>query len=130
MAFIVKNYSPEPIIAVTIVPPHDPAADIVGAGREIQQFAASIEGPVFAIMDMSAVHSTFGQVVQGLDVASHSKSEMIDPRIQSIFVGSDDMLSLAVQSAAQQQYGGARMPLFSSVDAALAHARSELARNT
>ena len=128
MAYTVKNYSPEAIIVVTIVPPQDPANDIGGAGREIQQFASTIEGPVFAIIDMSAVHSTFSQIVEGLDVARRSKPEMIDPRIRNMFVGSDDMLKLALKSATQEQYGGPTMPLFSSAEAALAHARSELSK--
>jgi hypothetical protein len=86
---------------------------------------------VYRIIDLTEVQANvrFGDMVQVMaQETSGAAGSASDPRMRDVMVSTSDLLKLAAKSMGQQQYLGREIPLFPSVDEALAYIRGELAK--
>jgi hypothetical protein len=102
----------------------------VGDLRQIETqsvtLAAAWEGPVFRIGDIRNLNISFGDLVVTLADASKSGNpgSLADPKFKDIVVVVPGTLAaLGALSMGQKQYGAVNIPMFESLDEALAHAR-------
>lgn len=126
MAFKVERLPNEPIIVVTWQMPVD-------TGKETPQTFVDIDaliGPdetVYCITDLRAVNIDFGTLVTAM-AAQRVKApgSPSDPRLRSSLVGTGMLWEIASRGAKQLQYGGLDIPLYSSLEDALANAREKI----
>lgn len=84
---------------------------------------------IYEILDISAVTGNFAEMMSVLRAEADSAYTSVrDPNITILLVGTTPMVKLYQQAIEQEQFGGAHMPIFSTFDAALQHARFEIAR--
>ncbi len=117
----------EPIIVITVREPFNPQKDLGPAEQEFATTAATIDGPVYRIVDLSRWNVQFSDLVHIMDNVMR-KNRGADPRFRTILVSSSQIAALGAKAAGQAQYMGVETPLFGSLDDALVYVRAELAR--
>ncbi len=122
MPFTAERVPNQPIVVITIGPTVDGASDPVESHAATHQLLADETGTVYRILDFSQVNVSFGDVVMGMN----SDPGFRDPRMKTIMVGTHDLVQLAAQSAAQDQYGGRDIKLFTSAADAIAAAQADM----
>ncbi len=86
-----------------------------------------IDGKVYRIADYTAADSSFMDIIKTVKVAStHAAGSTADPRIQTIYVGTSQWISLARTALQQPQFGGIMIPTFHDVTDALIFARKKI----
>jgi hypothetical protein len=98
--------------------------------------AALIDGigaaKVYRIIDLRGIEAqvSFGDMVQSLAVETKSGElgSSSDPRMLDVMVATTDMLKLGAKSMGQEQYLGRELPIFPTLDEALAYARTEITK--
>ena len=129
MGYSVKRLDNESIIIVTYIAPMDANVDIPCVHEETAELLKHISGVLYRVVDLSPANMSFKTVMDGLLLSSRSESGgTADPRIRTVTVGTDEMTQLVSEAFKQEQYGGFNVPLFSSLDAGIAYARAELAK--
>ncbi len=131
LKFNVERLGNESIIVLTISGTFGDVHDLSSyraALAQLGQMAATIEGTVYRITDAHTAQIQFGDLVMALgESRGGEKGTVSDPRMKSIFVGSDELIRMAAQSFTQEQYGHINVQLCSSLDEAIARAREQLA---
>lgn len=120
-----------PVIVVKLVMP--PRLDVENLFREIAAeclpHIEAADRPQYRINDMSAFDALpiFSAVVRGLAFETQRlPGTSSDPRLIPLFVGKGKDVKLIVEALKQKQYGEYHVPLFASMEEALAHVNSEL----
>lgn len=125
MLVSVTKYPDDPIVVVTYRAPFAPREDITQAQEQIASILGESQAVLFRIDDLSDVDMTWNQFVEGIYVGTREvPGSMVDSRIRGILVGNGEMVKLASESMKQEQYGATNTPVFTSLEAALAYARS------
>lgn len=122
----VERLPGEPIIVVTWSSPFDVQKESPQKFADVDALIRSDE-KVYVIDDMTRLKIDFATLVAGM-AAQRVKApgSPADLRVKTILVGSGMMWELASRGAKQLQYGGFDIPLFPSLEAALAHAREKV----
>lgn len=108
------------VILSKVVTPFDPDVDVRNALGELQGHLNDIQGQVYIISDMSALHPSFSDVVVGMAAAAYQKdSPLHDPRIKIVQVAKGEIFQDMVEWFKQEQYGQIETSLFESYDEAL-----------
>lgn len=123
MPFTAERVPNQPIVVCTIGPTVDGSKDPVESHATTHQLLADEAGTLYRILDFSQVDVKFGDVVMGMS----SDPGFKDPRMKTIMVGTHELVQLAAQSAAQEQYGNLDIKLFTSSADAIAAAQADLA---
>lgn len=127
MPYKVERLPNEPIIVVTWQSPTDPGEDADKMCEEVDACIKPDETKVYCINDFREVKINFSALVSGMAVQRQNRPGAAgDPRIRSIMIGSGTLWDLASKAAKQLQYGGLDMPLFATLDDAIAHAREKI----
>jgi hypothetical protein len=128
MAFNIQWLPEEPILIET-------ATGLITSddfGGMYEQVAAMIEGredKIYRIADYTAADSSFMDILKAVKLASnHAAGSSSDPRIQTVYVGTSQWISLARTALQQPQFGGIMIPTFVDLDDALVYARREIAK--
>ena len=128
MAFNIEWLPDEPILIAT-------ATGLITSddfGGMYEQVAAMIEGredKIYRIADYKAADSSFMDILKAVKLAStHAAGSSSDPRIQTVYVGTSQWISLARTALQQPQFGGIMIPTFVDLDDALDYARREIAQ--
>jgi hypothetical protein len=123
----------ESIISAIVSEPFHPEVDMPAMFSEFIRLRLSIQGDVALIVDVTDTTSrpdAFSQMMFALAEASQgiraSQAAGVGGPPITIFVGSGLAASLASQAIAQEQYGGVRGHLCTSLDEALSLAREKL----
>ncbi|MEP6988953.1 MAG: hypothetical protein ABI970_25345 [Chloroflexota bacterium] len=88
-----------------------------------------IDGKIYRIADYTAADSSFIDIIKTVKVAStQSAGSTADPRIQTVYVGTSQWISLARTALQQPQFGGIMVPTFHDLTDALVFARKEIAK--
>ena len=126
MTIKVERLHDEPIIVVTWSNPSDVQKESPQKFVEVDALIGSDE-KVYVIDNLTNVKIDFSTLVSGM-AAQRAKvpGAPSDPRIHSILVGSGVLWELASKGARQFQYGSIDIPLFPSLEAALAHVREKI----
>jgi hypothetical protein len=127
MPYKVERLSGEPVIIVTWQGPFSEKSivekDFIAACDDVVSLMGS-ERPVVRIDDVRGVKVDFGDLVVGMGVARKKlPGSPSDPSIKALIVGSGFLWDLASKGAKQLQYGAIDIPLFTSMEDALATAR-------
>ncbi len=120
-----QQLSQEPIISVTVTEPVNPLQDMAPALRDFAVLIATIDGPVYRIVDISRWNLQFSDLVSVLDIDQRRGSE-VDPRVHTVIVSSSAIAAMGAKATAQAQYTGKETPMFTSLDEALAFVRAQL----
>jgi hypothetical protein len=125
MTVTFQRFPKDRIIVATFAQPFA-GEDVRLANQETAKFIAEVGAPVFRIENTSSDLS-FGDVTDGLAFAARSGDEgsARDPNAQFLFVGMGPVIEMTAKSFAQPQYAGREVPLFKTLDDALAYARSK-----
>ncbi|GAB4508777.1 MAG: hypothetical protein OHK0046_02250 [Anaerolineae bacterium] len=127
MGILIEHGMKEPIIIVNWQNPFDTTTDILESNKLVSDFANRSGTPVYRIIDTHEIDLTFGDLVHILDLKTRNEpGSLRDPRIHTVLVGTHEMVRMKAQSLSQEQYGGLNVPLFESVDDAIAYCRAQL----
>jgi hypothetical protein len=124
MTIDVKRLEGEAIIVVTWPGELEPDQQKI-ASAEVNRLIGEDETGVVRIDDMSSINFNFSTVVMGMaEARSEKPGYPRDPRLKNIIVGKDNtLMSLITKAAGQDQYGRLRIPLYFSLEEALAAVR-------
>ena len=120
----------EPIIIFT------PVMSDAGAMHDIFARTAALldeigAAKVYRIVDLRSIEAQirFGDMVQSLGVETKSgeAGSSSDPRMLDVMVATTDLLKFGAKSMGQEQYLGRELPIFPTLDEALAFARAKIA---
>ncbi|HEC22202.1 MAG TPA: hypothetical protein ENI95_04725 [Chloroflexi bacterium] len=100
--------------------------------RQLAEFLERHGGPAFLIADLSNMIASFSGVVRGLAAATRKRGQetdnpMLDPRLQTVIVGSNALARLWAEAMGQMHYGGRKVPFFETLEEALTYAREQIA---
>jgi hypothetical protein len=127
MGFNIKRYSEQPaIFVIEVVKPFDFVADMHAMYGAIQDARQGLEGKLSIIFDLRRLEMTFSELVVAMDEQRRGHAgSMTDPSIQTLIAASDDIIKMGAKGMGQEQYGGVDIPLYESVEAALAHVQAK-----
>jgi len=126
MPHSVEKLKDEPIIVVEIKNPYDYQTEPEQMFEKIERIAKKTEKQGYIIYDCRNFTVTFGDLVAGMQAQSKGTPGSIsDPKFTSMIIGSDAMLKMATEGFKQDQYGKIEVPLYSTMDAAMRHARTD-----
>ena len=116
----------EPIVVVTWLEPVDVSKETPGKFVQVNALIDSDE-KVYVIDDLSQTKIDFSTLVSGM-AAQRVKApgSPSDPRVTTALVGSGFFVDLISKGAKQFQYGSLDIPVFSSLDDALANIREKI----
>ncbi|MBI1281699.1 MAG: hypothetical protein GC179_26470 [Anaerolineaceae bacterium] len=128
MAFQIEWLPNEPILIAT-------ASGLISVDDfkgMYEQVASMIEGrheKIYRIADYTNADSSFMDILKAVKLASNNApGSSSDPRIQTVYVGTSQWISLARTALQQPQFGGIMIPTFVDLDDALVFARREIAK--
>jgi hypothetical protein len=91
-------------------------------------FIRETGGPVHVIADLTDIQASFMETLMILrDQAASGEGTTSDPNVLLMLVGSHTMVKLFADAMSQPQFGGIQIPMFKSIEDALAAARVEIA---
>ena len=94
------------------------------------EFFAQIHEDAIMIIDVTGGTSSFGEVLHMLRHGAPEQNMSGFPfRVQMFLVGTDTMAKLYVDAARLKQFGAQQIPMFASLDAAIAAARQTIAQH-
>jgi hypothetical protein len=128
MAYTIQRQLDEPIIIDTHTDPME-AAGYASFAHELADHAASIDGTIYRIADLRGMKFSFPLLVHVLAEEARSKQPGTagDPRVRLVLVAEGEVARLLAESAKQTQYGALDVPVFATLDEALAHVRALVA---
>lgn len=104
------------------------ATDIAVMFARCAELSADIAGRVYRVTEIRDITTSFYDVMLVLRQMSDGRpGSTTDPRFFGVMVGDDEVVRLIAASSQQEQYGRMNVPLFSSVDDALAFIRAKMA---
>ncbi len=127
MPFSVEQVPNQPIFVITLSEPFDQAKEAPASDWKFQELIATVQGTIYRVIDLTRWTIPFNDMINGL--ASDTRGGAgADPRIHTVIVGSGEMVEFGVKAMKQRQYGAKEIPLFASLDEALAYVNAELAK--
>jgi hypothetical protein len=82
---------------------------------------------IYEIVDVSTITGSFAEMLAVLRVEADSDyTSLRDPNVTVLLVGNAPMVKFYQQAIQQEQFGGAKLPMFSTYEAALEHARFKI----
>jgi len=101
-------------------------AEVVRNGSaEVAKLMATIEGRVYAVVDLSTITTSFGEVLKMLaEQAKGQEGTTTDPKLAAmVLVGSDNMVRMYAD-AMRKRAEGVMIPMYPSVEAGVAAMRA------
>ncbi len=118
----------ERVIILRYVNPVDPERDVPAAIQALADFGRQVQGVFYAVTDVREFRLTFDTLTESLDMVRRS---LVGIPVRFAVIGSGNLIELAAQAIAQQQYGGFEMAkVFATEAEALAYCRTELGKLT
>lgn len=114
------------IILSKLVEPFNVRKDTEASMLELQQFLAETSGKLYVIVDCTEFSPDFRDIVIGMAQTSRRDSPVRNSRMETLVVASNKLLEAMVNWFRQQQYGNLDMPLYKSIDDAVAHIKSKM----
>ncbi len=127
MPVTVQKMADENIILVAYESPYK-VSETTESMEVIQQIVEQAVGVTYLIVDLSRLNMTFSDMVQGLAASTSGRQgwSVKDPRTRMVVVGANKLIEFGVKAVNQTQYGGINIPLFDTMDEALAYVRAEI----
>lgn len=103
MPIVLEPHVAEKILFQRYVAPVNPEEDMAATIRAIIEFSQSVQGDFFVISDAREFQVSFDVVVDALDTV---RRQLAGVPVRFVIIGTDEMVRLAAEAIAQQQYGG------------------------
>ena len=114
-------------IVVTRYTGHVIPADIQAADEAAKPFFAKIQAAAVLIIDTSSAAETgFKDIIDLLKTPPDPAARTTAYRVQPFFIGTHQLAKLYIDAMRQKQFGGNQIPMFASLDDAIAAARQWL----
>jgi hypothetical protein len=127
MKFTVERLPNEKIVVFTFGKDYQPGKDSPEMVATIAGKLGADETGVYVVYDARDLKMSFGDLVIAMaNQAQKAAGTMADTRMHPVTVGTSEMLKLGNAAFAQEQYGGIKIPMFDSIEAALQYARDQL----
>lgn len=125
MPYRLEKLPDEPIVIIHL---EDPFTVEDAKQSAIDMMAYRSEDYVsFMISNASNITIPFSELVSIMAaVGGEGAGKINDPQIRVLSVGTDKMVKMAAEAYGQEQYGGADVGFFNTVEGALQHARTQL----
>lgn len=123
----IRNQEKNPYILVTYTQPFNAADDVRNALVEQVTLLKRWQSfPAHVIVDFTHVNIKFMDIVLGMgQVRATTLGEQLDQfEMITAFVGDQELVRIAAESAKQEQYGGFQMKVFTTVKEAQAYVES------
>jgi hypothetical protein len=132
MNYTTERLPGEPIIIHTLLSEYRLGKDTRPAIQEIAEVANKIEEkPVYIIIVTYELRMNFGDLVQGLAMATRGETAIFtDPSVRLRLVGSGGLVELGARAFEQRQYGGLDVRLYPTLEDALEGIRQEIAASS
>jgi len=79
---------------------------------------------LYRIFDFHEIEMTFNDLVEGLATKTRQRpGSLRDARVYNVLVGTHELIKMKADSLGQRQYGELDVPLFETLDAAIAHCK-------
>ncbi len=93
------------------------------------ELTQGMPAPIYRISDIRKAQTSFAEMLKILQAARGGRAgSPTDPRIRQLFVGSNQWINMARNVMEQPQFGGVQIPIFASMDDAIAYVRADLNR--
>jgi hypothetical protein len=126
MKFAVERLPDTPVVLITIGDQYVVGKDTADLQMLVDSRVGAGETGLYAIWDLRKFPMTFSALVQGMgNQAQKAPGAMADPRLNTIIIGSSELVKLGIEAFKQAQYGGLKFPLYETVDEALAYVRAQ-----
>lgn len=127
MRYTVERLPDSPIVVVIIGKDYSIGKDFPELAKTVDSKIDRDETGVYAIFNITEMKMSFGDLVIAMSNQSQkAPGALADPRLNTIIVGSGELVKLGIQAFQQEQYGSLKFPLFTSVEDALKYVREEL----
>jgi len=127
MSYRVERLPDEPILVLRTGAEFSIKNDVLASAEEAMKLMAEIpEGLIYYVLDMCDLRVNFSELVSGLWQATRATNLLKEPRLRLVAVGSGALIELGAKAFSQAQYGGLSVPLFETMDEALAYIRQEI----
>ncbi len=104
-------------------------ADIQAADEAAKSFFSKFQTAAVLIIDTSSAAETgFKDIIDLLKTPPDPSARATAYPVRPFFVGTHQLARLYIEAARQEQFGGAQIPMFVTLDDALAAARAFLAQ--
>lgn len=129
MTYTTEKLPDESIIVHTLSSEYRMGRDARTAIQEIAEIANGMEEkPVYIIIVTHDLKMNFGDLVQGLAMATRGETAIFtDPNIRLRLVGSGSLVEIGAKAFEQRQYGGLDVRLYTTLEDALEGIRQEIA---
>ncbi|MBN1427042.1 MAG: hypothetical protein JXB07_01575 [Anaerolineae bacterium] len=117
----------EPIITVVWTDPANVKQDMPESWKEVDRLIGQDESGVYCITDLRGLNMDIPSTIAGMALQRERRpGSSADPRIRSILVGSGIFLEIVTKGVRQVRGANANLPLFSTMEDALAYAREQI----
>ncbi len=124
MPATLEKLSDRPIYLIRYSDPFAPD-QVMSVFSEIGRTADQVQ-PVYVINDLSQLAMNFSEMMLGMrEAALGGPGTAADPRTRHVLVGSHELLQLTSEALKQEQYGQRNVPLFMTIDEALAYIKAQ-----
>lgn len=126
MSFSVVKYPNEPIIVQTFNPDYNLYTEIALSNKESSEALENSPESGVYLIDVFNFPITFEEIVKGANIVARGERPLWHhPKLkQVILVTSDALLRLAAEGMSAKVFGGLQVPVFETLEQALAYARS------
>ncbi|MFW5748855.1 MAG: hypothetical protein ACOCYT_04495 [Chloroflexota bacterium] len=127
MSFDITVLEDAPVVIVSCYPPFDFTDEIRQSIRTVGDMLGEDDVRIFRIFDFNKIDLTFSDMVSGLaEKTRDMPGSLRDPRIRTVLVGQHEYVQFKAQALRQTQYGELDVPVFDTLDEAIAHCRAML----
>lgn len=129
MPVTVQQLPDEPILMTTLFG-QATYEDYLTMYAEIQKFREGNTGIMYRITDTTQVNEVaFAQVIETLKIASKGTvGSATDPNMRVVYVANRPTVLFGLNAMRQQQFGGIEIPVFKTLEDALAFVRHEISK--
>jgi hypothetical protein len=124
--YTVEKVQNEPIIHVTIKG-HLSLEDVLAIYQRSDELRKDMPKAIYRVTDVIDVETSFTDMMQILKQATtKGGSSSVDPTITVVFVGNNHWVKLFTDALRQGAFGSKNIPVYASIDEALAYVRSDM----
>jgi hypothetical protein len=126
MSFTVVKYPNEPIIIQTFNEDYDMQAEIALSNRTTSEALDNSPEDGVYLIDVFNFQITFEEIVKGANIVARGERPLWHhPKLkQVVLVTADGLLRMAAEGMAASVFGGLKIPVFETLEEALAYARA------
>ena len=127
MPFKIERLPGESIIVTTWAEPANLTEEMPESWKKIDALIGPDEDKVYCITDLRGLSVDFSTMIKGMTLQrGRQPGSSSDLRIRSILVGTGMLWEIVSKGVKQIRGGNAELPLFSTMEEALAHAREKI----